>query len=204
MRFPELFPWFLQVSLWAYVLRHGHCISDTRFGDVSIALDDGMHSGGVWNEDDIVQKVTEHDEESRKNRPECTRDQKNTHIMKVSLRKSKGQNVKVLEIPDIQATNALTYDRATDSVHFLLDFKFTFEIYDHVWPWFEPTSGNVVEVEPYSKKRKSTNAARYKKRKPEPVKLDKLERVQEKRSEKVIRMASRTLTKMADLEKMMI
>ena len=114
--FPRLFPNFLTVSLWALILRHGHCISDTRFGDVSIALDDAMHSGGVWSPDDIVERVTEHDDESRKNRPESQRAQKMTDVFKVDLKKSKGRYANVLEIPNIQATNAITYDRATDKV----------------------------------------------------------------------------------------
>ena len=112
------FPHLAQISLWPLILRHGHCISDTRFGDVSIALDDAKHSGGVWNPDDVVQKVREHDETSRKNRPPDQREEKLTHVFKVPLRRSKGQWANVVEIPDVQSTNAITYDRASDKVIF--------------------------------------------------------------------------------------
>ena len=103
------FPHLVQIALWPLILRHGHCISDTRFGDVAIALDDAKHSGGVWNEDDIVQKVREHDAASRENRPADQREE-------ISLRRSKGKYANVVEIPDIQSTNAITYDRASDQV----------------------------------------------------------------------------------------
>ena len=46
-----------------------------------------------------------------------------------------------------------------------------------------------MDVQPKKKARKSTNAARHKKAKKQKVKLDKLERVIERRSEKIIRMA---------------
>ena len=46
-----------------------------------------------------------------------------------------------------------------------------------------------MEVKPKKIARKSTNAARHKKAKKEKVKLNKLERVIEKRAEKIIRMA---------------
>ena len=46
-----------------------------------------------------------------------------------------------------------------------------------------------MDVKPKKKARKSTNAARHKKAKKEKVKLDKLERVMERRAEKIIRMA---------------
>ena len=113
------YPHLVRIALWALILRHGHCISDTRFGDVTIALDDAKHKGGVWNEDQIVERVREHDEESRKNRPEHLQDKKNTHVFKVSLPRSKGTYANEFVIPNIQATNAVTYDRATDTVRLI-------------------------------------------------------------------------------------
>ena len=112
----KLHPWLTQTSLWPLILRHGHCISDTRFGDVTIGLQEGEQNGGLWSGKDIVETVRAHDLASKANRPESTRNEKNTHVFEVHLPKKKGEKFSAVDIPNLQSTSAITYDRATNIV----------------------------------------------------------------------------------------
>jgi hypothetical protein len=48
-------------SLWAYLERHGKCLSDSRFGDLETAIREQQQTDGVWTAVDVDTAIKKHD-----------------------------------------------------------------------------------------------------------------------------------------------
>ena len=114
--FPQKFENFDRVGLWPYILRHGHCEPDRRFSKVSMAIDEAQHAGGVWNEDELVKVVTEYDKASYAMMSPDEQKRTRTLVFKATLPSRKNSQYDWLNVPDIQSTNAITWDKATNQV----------------------------------------------------------------------------------------
>ena len=75
--------------------------------------------------------------------------------------------------------------------------EYLVKIYDHVFPWIEPTLGIPIDPKPVRKNRKKTTVAKHQKVEKTRVRLNKLTRVRERRLEKMNKM----LRSITDFEK---
>ena len=112
------------VSIWAYLERHGKCWSDTRFANANIGIDEGVQDGGLWGLDDLIESVRKHDTacERIRERDGVTIKSKSI-VLKNNLPKRKPATINELIIPSLQSTHAFTLKRETGKVCFSFFFK---------------------------------------------------------------------------------
>ncbi len=104
-------------SAWAYLLRHGKCWSDTRFGTANIGIQEGIHDGGLWGLDDLLESVRKHDSACENIRErDGVKIKSRAIVLKHNLPKKKPPKFKELVVPSVQSTNALTMDLKTKKV----------------------------------------------------------------------------------------
>ena len=85
-----------------------------------MAIDEAQHAGGVWNEDELVKVVTEYDKVSYAMLSPDEQKRTRTLVFKAILPSQKSRQYDWLNVPDIQSTNAITWDKTTDTVSLIL------------------------------------------------------------------------------------
>ena len=165
-------------SAWAYLSRHGKCWSDTRLGNTNIGMQEGIHDGGLWGLDDLLESVKKHDEASERIRKrDGVKIKSKAIVLKNNLAKKKPPKFKELIVPSVQSTNALTMDLRSKKVLQLLAISIVlFELYNHHWPWNE--KGEEVKFQIREKERTNRDAPRSEAKPKQKVALKKLKRTQ--------------------------
>ena len=80
-------------------------------------MKDGVHDGGLWGCDDLVESVRKHDQAcERINERDGLKIKSKAIVLKNNLPKRKPKKIKELVVPQVQSTHALTFDRKTKKV----------------------------------------------------------------------------------------
>ena len=80
-------------------------------------MEEGVHEGGLWGCDGLVESVRKHDEAcERINERDGVKIKSKAIVLKNNLPKTKPLKIKELIVPQVQSTHALTYNRKTDTV----------------------------------------------------------------------------------------
>ena len=79
---------------------------------MNIGMEDGVHDGGLWGCDDLetrqaCERINERDGLKIKSK---------AIVLKNNLPKRKPKKIKELDVPQVQSTHALTFDRKTKKV----------------------------------------------------------------------------------------
>ena len=84
---------------------------------MNIGMEDGVHDGGLWGCDDLVESVRKHDQAcERINERDGLKIKSKAIVLKNNLPKRKPKKIKELVVPQVQSTHALTFDRKTKKV----------------------------------------------------------------------------------------
>ena len=91
--------------------------TQSRFVNANIGIEEGVHEGGLWGCNDLVDSVRMHDQAcERINERDGVEIKRRAIVCKDNLPKQKPSKIEELVVPQVQLTHALTYDRKTDKV----------------------------------------------------------------------------------------
>ena len=80
-------------------------------------MQEGIHDGGLWGLDDLLESVKKHDEASERIRKrDGVKIKSKAIVLKNNLAKKKPPKFKELIVPSVQSTNALTMDLRSKKV----------------------------------------------------------------------------------------
>ena len=102
-----------------------------------LGCNEGIHDGGLWGLDDLIDSVKKHDKATERIRErDGVKIKSKAIVLKNNLPKKKPPTFKELIVPSVQSTNALTMDLKTKKVSKCPFWKlqiFSVELYNHYW-----------------------------------------------------------------------